>query len=81
MCIPNDPEMCSVKLDTQDHFRIMKNVDFKIVNAIKPGRMNTKLSNFTLHHRLSCTQNPATITTPVCRSGWGKIDVIENELL
>ena len=30
----------------------MKNMDYKIVVADKPGRMNTKFSNFTLHHRL-----------------------------
>ena len=30
----------------------MENIDFKIFTADKPGRMNTKFSNFTLHHRL-----------------------------
>ena len=30
----------------------MKNIDYKIFIADKPGRMNTKVSNFTLNQRL-----------------------------
>ena len=33
-------------------FNFQKNIHHKIIIADKPGRMNTKFPNFTLHHRL-----------------------------
>ena len=47
--------------------KIVKHIEFlsmekkdTILIADKPGRMNTKFSNITLHHRLKlCTQRPA----------------------
>ena len=35
----------------------MKNIDNKMFPADKAGRMNTKFSNFTLHHRLFITSS------------------------
>ena len=39
--------MWTVMKQIQLHF--IKNIDYKIFTADKPGRMNTKFSNFTLH--------------------------------
>ena len=40
----------------QIQFNFIKNMGYKVFIADKPGGMNTKFFNYTLHHRLFITR-------------------------
>ena len=64
------PHMWTVMKQVQ--FHLMINTDYIIVIVDKPGRMNTKLPNFTLHHRKCINRQDGTQTTQSdCRTVLG----------